>query len=109
MEIDSLQWRMSQPDGSAAPAGGKPAAGGDAMQILEISGQVNAIRRSDYRAITGEVQRFAESLRSDPAWRIVRTVLPFDITSEGTLSGDIGSAEGGDAPRFTIVVGRPVK
>ena len=79
------------------------------MQILEVAGRVNATRRSDNRAITGQVQRFAEALRTDPAWRILRTQLPFDVTSEGTLSGDIGSGEGTEAPRFVITVGRELK
>ena len=82
---------------------------GETLQLLEVTGRVNAIKRSEYRAITGQVQRFAEALRTDPAWRIVRTQLPFDVTSEGTLSGDIGSAEGSDAPKFTITVGRALK
>ena len=77
--------------------------------MIEVTGRVNATRRSDYRAITGQVQQFAEALRTDPAWRILRTQLPFDVTSEGTLSGDIGSTEGTEAPRFTITVGRALK
>ena len=35
--------------------------------------------------------------------------LPFDVTSEGTLSGDIGTAtDTGEAPRFTIVLARSI-
>jgi hypothetical protein len=76
-------------------------------QVLELSGRVSAARRSDYRAITAEVQDFANALRADPAYRVLRTQLPFDVTSEGTLSGDIGTAsETGEAPRFTIVIAR---
>jgi hypothetical protein len=68
------------------------------------------MQRSDYRAITGEVQRFADALRADPSYEVLRTQLPFDVTSEGTLSGDIGrAAETGEAPRFTIVLGRSVQ
>ena len=105
MEIESVQWRVGKLDDAAAgaaaekrPAAPPPAAPGapvavDLMQMLEVSGRVNAIKRSDYRAITGEVQRFAEALRTDAAWRILRTQLPFDVTSEGTLSGDIGSGK----------------
>ena len=38
---------------------------------------------------------------------MVRTQLPFDITSEGTLTGDIGGArESGEAPGFTVVLMR---
>jgi hypothetical protein len=113
IELDSLQWWVERADGRAAAntagsasTGGAPAADGVA-QMLELSGRVGAMRRSDYRAITAEVQRFANALRVDAAYRVVRTQLPFDVTSEGTLSGDIGTAaETGEAPRFTIVLAR---
>jgi hypothetical protein len=122
MEIESVQWRIGKSEGrdAAVEAPGtavKPvaAAGTGAgsapgmMQILEVSGHVNATKRSDYRAITGQVQQFAEGLRSDPSWRILRTVLPFDITPEGTLSGDIGLTEGTEAPRFSVTVGKALR
>ena len=39
------------------------------------------------------------------AQELGRTQLPFDITSEGTLTGDIGgSTDSGEAPRFTVVL-----
>jgi hypothetical protein len=114
IELDALQWRLERADERAAakpPAGTAPAvAAGEVAQVLELSGRVGAMRRSDYRAITAEVQRFAGALRADPAYRVVRTQLPFDVTSEGTLSGDIGTAaETGEAPRFTIVLARNVQ
>ena len=116
MEIEAVVWRVGKPAGAADAAQAKPAAtpaapahSGEILQILEVSGRVNATRRSDYRAITGQVQRFAEALRTDPAWRILRTQLPFDVTSEGTLSGDIGATEGTEAPRFSVTVGREIK
>jgi hypothetical protein len=122
MEIESVQWRVGKSSGREEPAGAsaaaKPAAAApgapadtsaDVQQFLEVSGRVNATRRSDYRAITGQVQQFAEALRGDPAWRIVRTQLPFDVTSDSTLSGDIGSGESSEAPRFTITIARPLK
>lgn len=116
MDIESVIWRVSKPGADAtapkaapAPAPASAAPAGELLQMMEVSGRVNATRRSDYRAITGQVQRFAEALRTDPAWRILRTQLPFDVTSEGTLSGDIGAGEGAEAPRFTISVGRPLK
>jgi hypothetical protein len=122
MEIESIMWRVGKASeaggaGAAAaaakPAGTQPAdapaAAGGMLQMLEVTGRVNATKRSDYRAITGQVQRFAEALRTDPAWRILRTQLPFDVTSEGTLSGDIGTGEGTEAPRFVITVGRELK
>jgi len=112
IELDAVQWRLGRPEERAspkpAPGGAAPvAAAGQLAQVLELSGRVGAMRRSDYRAITAEVQRFANALRADPAVRVVRTQLPFDVTSEGTLSGDIGTAaETGEAPRFTIVLAR---
>ena len=127
MDIESVQWRVGKPGAAdetagstaaatpAAPAA--PAAGGaapapgaaDALQMLEVTGRVNATRRSDYRAITGQVQQFAEALRGDPAWRILRTRLPFDVTPDSTLSGDIGSGESTEAPRFSVTVGRALR
>ena len=79
------------------------------LQMLEVSGRVNAIKRSDYRAITEEVQRFERALGAEPGWRVLGRQLPFDVTSEGTLSGAIGTSESADAPKFTILVGRPLK
>ena len=119
MEIESVQWRVGGLDAASAAVEKRPAAPPSAapgasptieiVQMLEVSGRVNAIKRSDYRAITGQVQRFAQALRADPAWRILRTQLPFDVTSEGTLSGDIGAGEGAEAPKFAITVGRALQ
>jgi len=114
MDIESVVWRVSKPSADAAAAkaptpAASAAPAAEVLQMLEVSGRVNATRRSDYRAITGQVQRFAEALRTDPAWRILRMQLPFDVTSEGTLSGDIGAGEGTEAPRFSVSVGRPLK
>jgi hypothetical protein len=122
MDLESVQWRVGRQGergDAGAPAEKRPAeapAGASAtppasemMQMLEVSGRVNAIKRSDYRAVTEQVQRFAEALRTDPAWRILRTQLPFDVTSEGTLTGDIGSAEATEAPKFSVTVGRVLK
>ncbi len=119
MEIESVAWRVGRPgeraDGakSSETAAGKAAAAGsgarETLQMLEVSGRVNAIKRSDYRAITEEVQRFERALGAEPGWRVLGRQLPFDVTSEGTLSGDIGTGESADAPKFTIVVGRALK
>ena len=108
MELDSLTWSVGRP-GDATPAapgatGTKPR--GDDAVIVEISGRVNATQRNDYRAITGQVRAFAAALAGS-GFELLRTQLPFDVTSEGTLSGDIGAGtEGGEAPRFTILIAR---
>lgn len=117
-ELDQITWSVGKLESRAAgpkpapaptPApGAKPAPPTNLGELIEIAGRVNAARRSDYRAITREVERFADALRADPAYRIERTRLPFDVSSDGTLTGDIGGSETGDAPRFTIVLARPL-
>ncbi len=110
LELDSILWTAGAAEavgeGKPAPATEtKPAA--EVLQTLEISGRVNASDQSDYRSITQQVQRFASALDADPGWQVVNTRLPFDVTPQGTLSGDIGAAaEREPAPRFTIVVAR---
>ena len=49
------------------------------------------------------MQQFAAALGVS-GYELVRTQLPFDVTSEGTLTGDIGAdaRETGEAPRFTV-------
>ncbi|HSH08150.1 MAG TPA: hypothetical protein VLA41_10850, partial [Burkholderiales bacterium] len=111
-ELDNLVWQVAKTEApearspqAAAGARSAPADSGRA-ELLEINGRVNAAQRSDYREITEKVQRFAEALGSNPAYRVVRTRLPFDVASEGTLTGDVGSQETGEAPRFTIVLAK---
>ena len=108
MELDALAWSTSRatpkPAASAAPAERPPATADVALQV-ELSGRVNATQRNDYRGITAQVQSFAAALASG-GYELARTQLPFDITSEGTLTGDIGGADTNEAPRFTIVLRR---
>jgi hypothetical protein len=113
-ELDRLDFSVGQPDrrdkatsGLASPAAGaKHKAQGDMAVLLQISGRVNATQRDDYRGITAQVQRFAGALGAS-GYELLRTQLPFDITPEGTLTGDIGgSTDSGEAPRFTVVVMR---
>ncbi|HEX6295632.1 MAG TPA: hypothetical protein VFZ74_03575 [Burkholderiales bacterium] len=115
IELEALRWSIGRPAERrggrlpAAPAAaqaGKPAAPLDEAVIVEIAGRVNATQRNDYRAITGQVQRFAAALAGS-GYELLRTQLPFDVTSEGTLSGDIGTGpDTGEAPRFTIFIAR---
>ena len=103
-EIDGLAWSVGGTEGRDKPASGTaPAAPGEGEVHLDLSGRVNATQRSDYRAITAQVQRFAGAL-GDAGYEVARTQLPFDITSEGTLTGDIVDARdtGNEAPRFTV-------
>jgi hypothetical protein len=108
MELDSISWNVARP-GSKPAAGAapiKPGAPGEVAMNLEIAGRVNATRRNDYRGITAQVQQFADALATS-GYELARTQLPFDITSEGTLTGDIvGTTDSGEAPRFTITLAR---
>lgn len=126
LELEKLDWRVEResalaarkpgaapkpaPVTAPAPTGtAAPDTSNDHVRVIEVGGRVNATQRSDYRGITGQVQDFAQALIADPAYRIVRTQLPFDVTSDSTLSGDIGVTETGEAPRFTITVARRIR
>jgi hypothetical protein len=116
VELDRFEWSLGavaqHRDAKPAPAtesatNAKTGPQGTAGVAIELSGRVNATQRSDYRAVTAQVQRFAAALASSSAYELVRTELPFDITSEGTLTGDIGGGgDTGEAPRFTVVLTR---
>ena len=109
MEVEAINWGVGKPGeprgGKPVPAEAKAPTQGDAIVQFALSGRVNATQRNDYRGITAQVQRFAEALASN-GYELERTQLPFDITSEGTLTGDIGAAEPTEAPRFTITLSR---
>jgi hypothetical protein len=107
-EIDTLNWSVgpqSERRDKPEPAA-KPEPGSATAVRLEISGRVNATQRNDYRGITAQVQQFASELGMS-GYELVRTTLPFDITSAGTLTGDIGGArDSNEAPRFTVTLMR---
>jgi hypothetical protein len=106
VELEAIRWSVGRPgETGAAVAASRPAATADTAVRIEISGRVNATQRNDYRAITAQVQQLAAAFVGSE-YELVRTQLPFDVTSEGTLTGDIGSGESTEAPRFTIVLAR---
>ena len=116
VELDSVRWSVGRPGDTRAAAGASAGAPGgpggtssqpsDAAVQVELSGRVNATQRNDYRGITAEVQQLAAAFAGSE-YELVRTQLPFDVTSEGTLTGDIGSGtDSGEAPRFTIMLSR---
>jgi hypothetical protein len=109
IELDAFNWRLGRPSESREieRAGAAVPARGENAVMLEISGRVNATQRNDYRGITAQVQAFASALAIG-GYQLARTQLPFDVTSEGTLTGDIGGRDSGEAPRFTITLARVV-
>jgi len=124
VELESLVWKTPKGAPAAGPAAGasapaapaapgpnaKPPARAEDTEVFEITGRVNVPQRSDYREITSQVRRFAEALGETPPYRVQRVELPFDVSSEGTLTGDMGTkTTTGEAPRFTVVLGRTAK
>lgn len=116
MDLDALTWRVARAvelrdaakPAAAAPAapGAKPAPVSDLVLLVELSGRVQATQRDDYRGITEQVERFTAALTGS-TFELASRQLPFDVTSEGTLTGDLGAASAsGEAPRFTIVLSR---
>ncbi len=108
MELDAIQWSVGRPGEqrqveARTPGSGAPRS--DQAVQIEVSGRMNGTQRGDYRGITAQVQAFASALASN-GYQLSRTQLPFDVTSEGTLTGDIGGRESNEAPRFTIVLAR---
>jgi hypothetical protein len=111
-DLDGVRWSIGKPSELRTSTSEKPPvqAPGDAVAdtvvVVEVSGRVNATQHNDYRGITAQVQGFASALVGE-GYELVRTQLPFDVTPEGVLSGDIGSStESGEAPRFTVTIAR---
>ena len=116
MEIESVGWSVARPVErgvkpgatpvpSAAGALGAPEPRGNMAEFVELAGRVNATQRNDYRGITAQVESFVAALTVS-GYQLVERKLPFDVTSEGTLSGDMGTSDAGEAPRFTVVLSR---
>src|SRR5262249_8432029 len=109
MEIESVAWNVARPaERGAKPAatpappptpGAAPGARGSMAEYVELAGRVNATQRNDYRGITAQVESFVAAL-TFAGYELVERKLPFDVTSEGTLSGDMGTSDQGEAPRF---------
>jgi hypothetical protein len=120
IELEALAWRVPKMTPAETAPGAAPAAAPaaspsgnaplGASEVLEVSGRVNVAQRSDYREITAQVQRFADALGEKGLYQVQRVQLPFDVSSEGTLTGDIGAnAASGEAPRFTVTLARGFK
>jgi hypothetical protein len=111
IELEGLVWKAAQSDGDAKPPANpaeprKNAPGNAEAVVLEISGRVQATQKNDYRGITLQVQQFVEALLESSEYRKLKVQLPFDVTSEGTLSGDDNERESVEAPRFTVTIAR---
>jgi len=111
VEIERIQWRVHKPPAQTGLTGApKPAAPGAAdpgYALAVVSAQVVGARRVDLRSITDTASQFIATLKKNPQLEIMDVHMPFAITAEDTLAGDIGSeraiAEDAD---FGVTVGR---
>lgn len=123
VELERIEWRVGKPPqesgakGAAskatvpAPAtAGAPAAApaGDlGYQLATVSARVVGARRSDVRSITDMATRFMAALRKVPNLEIMDVHMPFDVTSEDTLAGNIGSERAiAEDAGFSFTIGR---
>ena len=121
VELERIEWRVGKPPQeagargaapkAAAPAAaGAPAAGSAAdlgYQLATVTARIVGARRADVRAITDAATQFLAALRKVPHLEITGVRMPFDVTLQDTLAGDIGSerATAEDA-RFSFTIGR---
>ena len=125
VEIERIDWSVGKPpqesgakgaaSKAAAPAPAPAAAGAPAAapaadlgyELATVSARVVGARRADVRSITGMASQFMAALRKVPHLEIMSVHMPFDVTAEDTLRGDIGSerAAAEDA-HFSFTIGR---
>ncbi len=118
IEVDKVQWELTaNPRAGKAErpqgASGQPArpgaakASGEVYEVIRLDGRVSSIRSSDYKGITALVDEFVGRLGKRPGVEIVDKKMPFDLGSDGRLSGDIGT-DTGTVPRFSMTVAKKV-
>lgn len=113
IDVEKIDWEIAPLTRAGAhdAAKGSPTSGAGAtaeprVQVVEISGRLLVQQASDYRNISTVVNQFVEALRSRPGIEVISTKLPFDLTAEKSISGDIGAARSVEVPRFSVVVSR---
>jgi len=116
LELEKIDWEIGtlktaaggREGAKATPApASAPGAGAEAQyQVVELSGRLLLTQASDYRNITQIVSQFVAALRAQPGMEVVSTRLPFDITAEKSVSGDVGVQRSAEVPRFSVIVSR---
>jgi len=121
VEIERIEWRVGkrpQVSGAkgaasrrAAPAAaGAPAAAPAAdlgYELATVSARVVGARRADMRSITDTASQFIAALKTVPRLEIINADMPFDVTAEDALKGDIGSERAiAEDARFAVTIGR---
>lgn len=113
IDVDRIEWDLAaskrpgaRDAAKSAPQGAESA---PRVQTVEIGGRLLVQQASDYRNISMVINQFVEALRSRPGVEVVSAKLPFDLTAEKSLSGDIGASRSFEVPRFTVVIRRRVQ
>jgi len=125
VEIERIEWRVGKPTQEsgakgaapkpAAPAPAPVAAGAPAAapaaelgyQLATVSARVVGARRSDVRSITDIASQFMAALRKVPHLEVMNVRLPFDVTADDTLAGNIGSERAiAEDASFSFTIGR---
>jgi hypothetical protein len=122
IELDRIEWQIGldikraadlsqpakSPPATAAPAAAVASGESPVFEVVQLNGRVNAAQASDYRNITILVNQFVAALRARPGVEVTSTQLPFDLTAEKSISGDIGAVRETEVPRFTVIFNRRV-
>ena len=91
----------------APPVAGAPAAADLGYELAVVSARVVGARRADIRSITDMASQFIAALKKIPRIEIIGVDMPFDVTAEDTLKGDIGSERAiAEDARFAVTIGR---
>jgi len=119
VEIERIEWHVGKPgeEPVAAKAGSKaatpaPAAPGApavdlGSELATIHARVVGARRTDVRPITDMATQFIDAFRKVPKLAVSGVQMPFDITAEDTLTGDIGSERAvAEDARFGLTIAR---
>ena len=117
VEVERIHWRVGKPQADKGPKGTAPAAAAPAaapaaaddpgFALAVVSARVVGARRVDLRAITDMASQFIATLRKNPQLEISGVRMPFAITADDTLTGDIGSERAiAEDASFSVTVGR---
>jgi hypothetical protein len=118
IEIERIEWQIGKPlravgAKNTPPKPAPSAAPGTATetdpgyQIAVVSARLVGARRSDLRSISTVINQFVDGLKKTPQLEIINLTLPFNIASETSLKGDIGSERAIDQEAvFTFTVAR---
>ena len=118
VELNKLYWAVSdRPPASAdaakaaqptVPAAEAVGDGKRIFEVMEIDAFISGLKGTDYRAINGVVDQFVAALRQRPGIEVISRRTPFDALIEKPVAGDVGEADHGEVPTFSVRVSRRI-